>query len=78
MIISFVASPPPQSKVEACRRRYQSGQAHVSVKKAAEGTLVVMASQRVRPEVAGPMTGSAKQSNAEAPLWIASSLRSSQ
>jgi hypothetical protein len=27
--------------------------------------LIVIASQRVRPEVAGPMTGSAKQSRAE-------------
>ncbi len=33
----------------------------------------VIASQRVRPEVAGPMTGSAKQSRAAAQLWIASS-----
>jgi hypothetical protein len=37
-----------------------------------------IASQRVRPEVAGPMTGSAKQSSAGAPFWIASSLRFSQ
>jgi hypothetical protein len=33
----------------------------------------VIASQRVRPEVAGPMTSSAKQSSAAPPLWIASS-----
>jgi hypothetical protein len=39
---------------------------------------LVIASQRVRPEVAGPMTSSAKQSSAAAQLWIASSLRSSQ
>jgi len=38
----------------------------------------VIASQRVRPEVAGPMAGSAKQSSVAVPLWIASSLRSSQ
>src|SRR3954454_9149378 len=34
----------------------------------------VIASQRVRPEVAGPMTGSAKQSSSLKKLWIASSL----
>jgi hypothetical protein len=39
---------------------------------------IVIASQRVRPEVAGPMTSSAKQSNAAPRFWIASSLRSSQ
>jgi hypothetical protein len=38
----------------------------------------VIASQRVRPEVAGPMTSSAKQSSATEKFWIASSLRSSQ
>ena len=31
-------------------------------------------SQRVRPEVPGPMTGSAKQSSPEAPTWTASPL----
>src|SRR5262249_54562229 len=40
---------------------------------------IVIASQRVRPSWAGPMTGSAKQSTApQADRWIASSLRSSQ
>jgi hypothetical protein len=39
---------------------------------------LVIASQRVRPEAAGPMTSSAKQSSAAPPFWIASSLRSSQ
>jgi hypothetical protein len=35
--------------------------------------LVIARSQRVRPEVAGPMTGSAtKQSSAERQFWIAS------
>jgi hypothetical protein len=34
----------------------------------------VIASQRVRPEVAGPMTGSAKQSSPASRFWIASSL----
>jgi hypothetical protein len=40
--------------------------------------MFVIASQRVRPEVAGPMTGSAKQSSPLAADWIASSLRSPQ
>jgi ribosomal protein S17E len=40
--------------------------------------VTVIASQRVRPEVAGPMTGSAKQSRTALQRWIASSLRSSQ
>jgi hypothetical protein len=35
---------------------------------------VVIASQRVRPEVAGPMTSSAKQSRLFEAFWIASSL----
>jgi hypothetical protein len=39
--------------------------------------MAVIASQWVRPEVAGPMTGSAKQSSAPE-ILIASSLRSSQ
>jgi hypothetical protein len=38
-----------------------------------ESAILVIASRRVRPEVAGPMTGSAKQSSLQ-PLWIASSL----
>jgi hypothetical protein len=34
---------------------------------------IIATSQRVRPEVAGPMTGSAtKQSSSHAPAWIAS------
>jgi hypothetical protein len=42
-------------------------------------TMIVMSSQRVRPEVAGPMTSSAKQSwGRSRASWIASSLRSSQ
>ena len=40
-----------------------------------DGTARVIASQRVRPEVAGPMINSAKQSRAaRARIWIASSL----
>jgi hypothetical protein len=35
---------------------------------------LVIASQRVRPEVAGPMTSSAKQSRRHWKNWIASSL----
>jgi hypothetical protein len=34
----------------------------------------VIASQRVRPDVAGPMTSSAKQSRSQQKKWIASSL----
>src|SRR6516164_3632902 len=37
-------------------------------------TRLVIASQRVRPEVAGPMTSSAKQSSQRLITWIASSL----
>jgi len=43
----------------------------------AKRTSIVIANQRVRPEVAGRMTGSAKQSRRGKPDWIASSLRSS-
>jgi len=41
-------------------------------------TEIVIASQRVRPEVAGPMTSSAQQSSAGREVWIAASLRSSR